>query len=220
MKNKDKKINIKTKNKKLFKNIIIDTLKGGFGVVIPTVGMIGIIYFVYDFILNLLSPVTNFLNKYMSFPELLTDIITLAIVLFLCFMCGVLLKTSFGKFMYFFYEKFLKKIRVFKIFNILKEIYQQLTNDKSNAFREFVMAKPFGNNNTSVPAFIVEEYKNSKGETIYIVFAPTVPNPTSGFSYHLTINEIDRYPKLPVEQAFRSILSCGAGMGELIEKYK
>jgi uncharacterized membrane protein len=206
-------------NKKFLKNILIDTLKGGFGLVIPTVGMVAIIYFVYDFILNLLSPVTTFLNKYLSFPEILTDGIALILVLTLCFFCGVILKTSFGKFVYFVYESFLKKIKVFKIFNTIKEIYLQLTSDNSNAFREFVMVYPFGREQAAVPAFIVEKYTKGE-EEIYIVFAPTVPNPTSGFSYHLNKNSMDRYPKVPVDKAFRSILSCGAGMAELIEKYK
>ena len=206
-------------NKKFLKNILMDTLKGGFGVVVPTVGMVAIIYFVYDFILNLLSPVTGFLNKYLSFPEILTDFIALSIVLALCFLCGIVLKTSFGKFVYFVYESFLKKIKVFKIFNTIKDIYIQLTSNKSNAFREFVMVHPFGKGTAAVPAFIVEDYTINDNK-IFIVFAPTVPNPTSGFSYHLDENSIIRYPKVPVDKAFRSILSCGAGMGELIEKYK
>lgn len=207
------------KNKKLIKNIIIDTLKGGFGVVVPTVGMIAVIYFVYNFILDLLSPLTNFLNKYLSFPVLLTDAIALFIVLGICFICGVILKTSIGKFVYFVYESFLKKIKVFKIFNTIKEIYNQLTSDNSQAFREFAIAYPFGESSTGVPAFIVEDYMvNDK--KIIIVFAPTVPNPTSGFSYHLEEHQIVRYPNVPVDKAFRSILSCGAGTGELIEKYK
>jgi uncharacterized membrane protein len=207
------------KNKKLIRNILMDTLKGGFGVVIPTFGMIAIIYFIYNFILDLLSPITIFLNKYLSFPEILTDFIALSIVLGVCFICGVALKTSIGKFVYFVYESFLKKIRVFKIFNTIKEIYLQLTSDNSNAFREFVIVYPVNREAMGVPAFIVESYNNKKGENIFIVFAPTVPNPTSGFSYHLKEEQIDRYPNIPVDKAFRSILSCGAGCGDLIERY-
>ena len=210
---------MKENKKKLLKNIFIDTLKGGFGLVIPTVGMMGIIYFVYEFILNLLSPITIFLNKFLSFPELLTDIITLLIVLLICFFCGVILKTSFGKFMYFIYESFLKKIKVFKIFNTIKEIYIQLTSNNTKAFKEFAMAYPFGREGAGVPAFIAESYIKD-GEEIFILFAPTVPNPSSGFSYHLTKDKIDMYPNIPVDQAFRSILSCGVGMSELINKYK
>lgn len=209
---------MKKNRKKIIKNIFIDTLKGGFGLVIPTVGMMGIIYFVYEFILNLLSPITMFLNKFLSFPELLTDIITLLIVLLICFFCGVVLKTSFGKFIYFIYESFLKKIKVFKIFNTIKEIYIQLTSNNTNAFKEFAMAYPFGRGHAGVPAFITETYIKDDKE-IFILFAPTVPNPSSGFSYHLSRDMIDIYPNLPVDKAFRSILSCGVGMAELIDKY-
>jgi uncharacterized membrane protein len=202
-------------NKKVIKSIFIDILKGGFGVVVPTVGMIAVVYFIYNFILNLLSPLTYYLTKTLSFPVLLTDMIALVIVLFVCFICGIILKTSFGKFAYFLYESFLKKIKVFKIFNTLKEIYLQLTTDSSDAFQEFVIAHPFAHSTTGVPAFIVESYIKDDKE-IFIVFAPTVPNPTSGFSYHLEGKYMDRYPNVPVDKAFRTILSCGAGTAKLL----
>lgn len=202
-------------NKTSIKNIFIDILKGGFGVVIPTVGMIAVVYFIYNFILNLLSPLTYYLNKTLSFPVLLTDIIAVIIIMSVCFVCGVLLKTKFGKFAYFLYESFLKKIKVFKIFNTLKEIYIQLTSDNKNAFREFVIAHPFSETKTGVPAFIVESYLKDDKE-IFVVFAPTVPNPTSGFSYHLEEKYIDRYPEVPIDKAFRTILSCGSGISELL----
>lgn len=206
---------IKKINKTSIKNVFIDILKGGFGVVIPTVGMIAVVYFIYNFILNLLSPLTYYLNKTLSFPVLLTDIIALIIILGFCFICGILLKTKFGKFAYFLYESFLKKIKVFKIFNTLKEIYLQLTSNNTKAFREFVIAHPFSGASTGVPAFIVESYLKDDKE-IFIVFAPTVPNPTSGFSYHLEAKDIDRYPDVPIDKAFRTILSCGAGTADLL----
>ena len=202
-------------SKQWFKNIFIDILKGGFGVVIPTVGMMAVVYFIYNFILNLLSPLTYYLNKTLSFPTLLVDIIALCMVLFVCFVCGIILKTKSGKFAYFLYESFLKKIKVFKIFNTLKEIYLQLTTNNTKAFREFVIAKPFSGANTGVPAFIVESYIK-EGKEIFIVFAPTVPNPTSGFSYHLEEHCIERHPEVPIDKAFRTILSCGAGTSDLL----
>tara|TARA_B100002019_G_scaffold277899_1_gene278209 strand:- start:574 stop:1212 length:639 start_codon:yes stop_codon:yes gene_type:complete len=201
-------------------SIIKNILKGGFGIIIPTFGMIAVIYFLYQFILGMLSPVTWFLNKYLSFPELLTDIVTFIVVLAMCFFCGVLIQTKFGTFLYDLFERFLKKIKVYRIFNAIKEIYLQLTNDDFDAFKEYVVAYPFGKENAGVPAFIIEKYENENKEMIYLVFAPTVPNPTSGFNYHLKEELLERYPDVKVEEAFRSIISCGVGSTELIKNKK
>ena len=112
-------------------------------------------------------------------------------------------------------NRFFAKLLLFKIFNTLKEIYLQLTSNNTKAFREFVIAHPFSGSSTGVPAFIVESYLKDDKE-IFIVFAPTVPNPTSGFSYHLEAKNIDRYPDVPIDKAFRTILSCGAGTADLL----
>ena len=52
----------------------------------------------------------------------------------------------------------------------------------------------------------------------YTVFMPTGPNPTSGNIYHLQAENV--YPvDVPVEDAMRSIISCGAGSSALVNKF-
>tara|TARA_B100002019_G_C21242519_1_gene586350 strand:- start:742 stop:1413 length:672 start_codon:yes stop_codon:yes gene_type:complete len=197
------------------KSILGTILKGGFGIVLPTFGMIAVIFLIYDFSLTLVSPITWFLEKKLSFPVWFVDILSLSAFLLLCFACGLLIKTKVGVWFFEYYERVLKKLGVFKIFKAIKEIYEQLTSDNMEAFKEFAICYPFGRDNAAVPAFIIEKYKNSENN-MYVVFAPTVPNPTSGFSYHLKSELVDAKPDIPVEKAFRMILSCGVGSVDLL----
>lgn len=203
----------KTKNK--FKLVLYNILRGGFGVVIPTFGMIAIVHFIYNFILDILYPITWVLEKNLNISNETMDVFTFIAVLSLCFFCGFMLKTKFGNWFLMVYEVILKKLKLFKIFNAIREIYEQLTSDNLDAFKEFVICYPFGRENAGTPAFIVEKYRQYDSN-IFIVFAPTVPNPASGFSYHLSEENIERYPEVSVEKAFRSILSCGVGTTDLL----
>ena len=49
------------------------------------------------------------------------------------------------------------------------------------------------------------------------VFVPTGPNPTSGFIYHLPNKYIHKVD-VRVEDAMRSVISCGTGSSALIQK--
>ncbi len=63
-------------------------------------------------------------------------------------------------------------------------------------------------------AFITDEHE-SGWKTAFI---PTGPNPTTGYIVHLP--ESDVFPiDVRVEDAIRSIISCGAGSAPLIESY-
>jgi uncharacterized membrane protein len=66
-----------------------------------------------------------------------------------------------------------------------------------------------------VSAFITDTHTDGT----YTVFVPTGPNPTSGNIFHLKgeyVHPVD----VPVEDAMRSIISCGAGSSRLIKQYK
>ena len=204
-------------NKKLAKEIIIDTLKGGFGVVLPTFGMLYIIYLIISFTISLMSPLTNFLTKFLNFPEILVSGISLFIFLSICFMCGVFIKTKAGKFSYYLYEKILKKLKIFNLFNTLKEVYSQFFEKKNNAFSKAVICYPYGRENAGFSGLISDEW-NLNGVVHYTVFVPTAPNPTSGLLMHLTEENVDVLENTSNDEIMRSIIGCGVGTGSIIEK--
>jgi len=64
-------------------------------------------------------------------------------------------------------------------------------------------------------AFITDTHEDGS----YTLFVPTGPNPTSGLIFHLAgkyVHPVD----VPVQDAMRSIISCGAGSSKLIDELK
>lgn len=198
------------------KNIIIDTLKGGFGIVLPTFGMLYIIQLVYGFIIALLSPITNFVSKFLSMPDWLSNIFSAFLVISICFICGFILKTRFGKFSYFLYEKVLKKLRIYKIFNTLQEIYNQFFGKKQKLFKESVLCFPFGREQVGYSGLISSRWSRD-GVNYVSVFVPTCPNFSSGFLKHIREENVDVLNNVPVDMMMRTVIACGAGMDDLIE---
>lgn len=62
-------------------------------------------------------------------------------------------------------------------------------------------------------AFVTEQHVDGS----YSVFVPTGPNPTSGNIYHLKKKYV-HLVDVSVEDAMRSIISCGAGSGKLLKQ--
>ena len=94
-----------------------------------------------------------------------------------------------------------------------KETVVQFLGDKKSPFSSVALVQIFGNE-TLVSAFVTDTHDNGD----YTVFVPTGPNPTSGNIYHVKsrfVHPVD----VPVEEAMRSIISCGAGSAGLISAY-
>lgn len=64
-------------------------------------------------------------------------------------------------------------------------------------------------------AFITDTHADGS----FTVFVPASPNPMSGSVYHLKREHV-HVLEVPVEVAWSSIVSCGAGAGKLMEVYR
>ena len=69
-------------------------------------------------------------------------------------------------------------------------------------------------NDTLMTAFITDQHDNG----LYTVFVPTGPNPTTGFVFHLK-QEFVHPIGVSVQEAFQSIIGCGAGSANIINTY-
>jgi uncharacterized membrane protein len=203
----------------LAKNVAISTLKGGFGIVLPTFGVFYLIMFIYDFILSLLSPLTNYLLNFLQFSEFFVDVFALFLVFSLCFLCGLFIKTRLGKWSYMLYQGVLKKFKIFKLFNAIQEIYNQFFNseDDSGSFSESVMAYPWGREMAGCSGLVSSKYLY-KNVLHYAVFVPTCPNFTSGFLYHVVESDIDHL-SVPVDEMMRTVIACGSGTKEMFGRH-
>ena len=99
-------------------------------------------------------------------------------------------------------------------YSLIKETVSQFLGKKKLPFSSVALARIF-DNATMVSAFITDEHPDGS----YTVFVPTGPNPTSGNIYHLKSENVHPVD-VPVEEAMRSIISCGAGSSTLIAEYK
>ena len=59
---------------------------------------------------------------------------------------------------------------------------------------------------------------DTHGDGSYTLFVPTGPNPTSGLIFHLEGRFVHPV-NVPVQDAMRSIISCGAGSARLFAEY-
>jgi uncharacterized membrane protein len=94
---------------------------------------------------------------------------------------------------------------------MVKETVNQFLGKKESPFSSVALVQIF-ENDTKVTGFITDRHDNG---TI-TVFVPTGPNPTSGFIYHLDAEYVHPVD-VSVEDAMRSVISCGAGSGALVK---
>ena len=141
--------------------------------------------------------------------EILADILVIAVILTLCFVIGVFVRTRLGKWIFQTLEN--KILKIAPGYSLIKETVMQFLGGKRSPFSSVALVQIFANE-TLASAFVTDTHEDGS----YTVFVPTGPNPTSGNIYHLAarfVHPVD----VPVEDAMRSIISCGAGSTKLIK---
>ena len=194
------------------KSFILTALLGGVIVILPVAILASVFGWVFSFTTGLIQPLTDLIVANSDLKEILADGIVFGVILIVCFFVGLIVRTRFGKFVYHMIERRLLKIA--PGYNLIKETVLEILGSKKSPFSSVALAQIFGND-TLVTSFVTDEHSDGS----FSVFVPTGPNPTSGNIYHLKgeyVHPID----VSVEDAMRSIISCGAGSASLIEAYK
>jgi uncharacterized membrane protein len=194
-----------------FKVFVKTAVLGGVAVVLPLALFIIIFKWIFTTLTDIIQPLTNLVVARSHFPELAADLIVAVIILALCFVVGVVVRTKFGHFVQEGFEE-----RIMKIapgYPMIKSIVTQFLGRKKRAFSSVVIVRAF-ENDTLMTGFITDEHADGS----YSVFVPTAPNPTTGFVFHLQPQFVHPI-KVSVERAFRTILGCGTGSADLIQAY-
>ncbi len=187
------------------------SLIGGMVVILPVAILLFVFKWIFNLVTDIIQPLTNLVMMKSQTQEILADILVIAVILTACFIVGVFVRTRLGTFIY----KILEN-RILKIapgYSLVKETVIQFLGNKKSPFSSVALVQIFGNE-TLVSAFVTDTHADGS----YSVFVPTGPNPTSGNIYHLKgkyVHPVD----IPVEDAMRSIISCGAGSTKLINAY-
>lgn len=190
------------------------TILGGVIVILPSIILIFAFKWLFGMVGNGIKPLTDLVVSNITLPDRYDQLIATAIVLTViilgCFAVGLFVRTRMGQIIYSSFEgSVLSKAPGYKM---VKETVNQFLGKKESPFSSVALVRIF-ENETKVTAFITDRHEDGT----VTVFVPTGPNPTSGFIYHL--NEQYVHPvDVTVEDAMRSVISCGAGSEKLIRE--
>ena len=193
------------------KAFIKTTLIGGIGIILPIVILVLVFSWLFRFVTRNIQPLTNLIFANQDSIGIFADVISIILIITVCFLVGVIVRTKLGHYIHDSIEKILLK----KIpgYNIAKDTVEQFIGREEMPFSSVALVKLF-DNDTLVTGFITDKHSNGS----YTVFVPTGPNPTSGNIIHVKPENVFKVD-ISVEHAMKSIIACGAGSNKLIEKY-
>ncbi len=195
-----------TRLKLFLKNAIV----GGLIVILPVTIFLFILTWIFGFIRKVISPLTIIVMEKSPIQGLVADILVIALLILTCFIVGVIVRTKAGKWMHSLLESkiFLKAPG----YMLIKETIFQFLGKSKPPFSSVALVQLF-DNEVLATGFITDEHEDG----MCTVFIPTGPNPTSGLIYHLP-QRLVHPVRVPIEEAMRSIISCGAGSSTVLSK--
>jgi uncharacterized membrane protein len=196
-----------------FKLFFGQSFIGGVLVIAPITILLFALRWAVNSVQALIAPVTTPLVNLTGAPPLFIDLVVVALILLGCFVVGTLVATSAGKYVQGFFDRHLS--RYAPGYRLIRDIIQQFlgTNENSPFSRgEVALVQVFG---ADVPTLATAIVTSRHPDGWFSVFVPTGPNPTSGFVYHLPPECVTLRPDIKLDNAFRTIIACGAGSAEL-----
>jgi uncharacterized membrane protein len=158
---------------------------------------------------NLLSPITSVIIDRYEWHTLLANVIVLSLIVVTCFFVGVFVKTRLGKWIYETMERWI--FHKTPGYVMIKETLMQFFGNEKLPFSDVALVRIY-DSDTLMTAYVADKLNG-----YYTVFVPTGPNPTSGNIFHLKEDRV-QIVSVSIEEAMRSIISCGAGSSKLIAK--
>lgn len=203
-----------TLSKERFINWCKLSLLGGVFVIAP----ISVIYFIFQWLFNQINswitPITSVLERFLGFSPLFSDIVALALISAVCFFTGVIVKTRFGGFFHSKIEKVMSKVPGYVF---VRDLLKQVLSGEGFSFtdKKAAIVEPYGKGNGKLVGFIMDK---SEKLDLYSVFCPSAPNPTSGYTFTVSGDQIKIVEKTPSEEVLKIITLCGMGTAKLLEE--
>ena len=193
------------------KRAIKTSLIGGTVVVLPVVIVAIVFRWLFRFLTNTIQPLTDLVGAGSHLPRFPAGLVSVVLILAVCFVVGVAVRTRLGTYLYNLFERAL--LTKIPGYSLSKETVLQFAGRKKALFSSVALVDLF-EDRAFVTAFVTDEHSDGS----YTVFVPTAPNPTSGFIVHVkgsNVHPIDA----SVEETMKSIISCGLGSNRLVEKH-
>jgi len=188
---------------KKLKSFLKTTILGGLVVILPVTIVAVVFKWLYSTVTDWIQPLTDLLTERTALWEALADLIVIASIIGLCFLLGLIVRTGVGRFVHGKLED--KILRFAPGYKLIKETVLQFLGRKKSPFSQVALVQLY-DSHTRATAFVTDEHTDGS----FTVFVPTGPNPTSGQIFHLPAEQVQKVD-VGVEDAMRSIISCGAG---------
>lgn len=191
---------------KKFGQFVVSTFVAGLLIIVP-------IYLAVLLLLKAMQSVVAFVKPFaMLLPEWIPaeHLLSLLLVLLICFLIGVAIRTPAGRAIRERIEKSLfERIPGYALFRSLTQ--RMAGKDEENVWKPALAEIE----EALVPAFIIEELADGR----FTVFVPSVPTPFAGAVYVLTPERVHPL-NVPFTQALQSISRWGSGSKQLVEAMK
>ncbi|MBD2857667.1 DUF502 domain-containing protein [Spongiibacter sp. KMU-158] len=196
-----------------FKHFFGQSFIGGVLVIAPITVLLLALRWAVNVVQGLIAPLTGPLTKATHAPPLIIDVLVVILILLTCFVVGTLVATKTGSFLEGYFDKHLTRFA--PGYRLIRDIFRQfLGNNENSPFSrgEVGLVQLYG---PSSPAHATAIITSRHSNGWYTVFVPTGPNPTSGFVYHLPPECVTPRPDIKLDNAFKTIIACGAGSADL-----
>ncbi|MET0065309.1 MAG: DUF502 domain-containing protein [Candidatus Thiodiazotropha sp.] len=202
-------MNLSDRIKAMFKTSLI----GGLVVILPVAILVLVFRWIFKLVTDAIQPLTDEAMAVYGVPEIVADLIVVAIIVLACFLVGLAVKTSVGLYLHRIFDTWLQQLA--PGYRMIKEVIVQIFGDKENSpFSNGKVArvKIFGlDSPTEVTALVTDQGENG----IVTIFMPTGPNPTSGNIYHVHESQVTLCPEVKIDSAMRTVIACGAGTAKV-----
>jgi len=191
---------------KLAKEFFFNAVVGGMLVVLPIYLAILLLLKGMQAVGGLVRPLAALLPD--SWPA--EDVLSLLLLLAVCFVVGLLVRTTAGRAA----REQIEKTLFGKLpgYSLVRSLTQRLAGTSEENVWQPALAEV---EDALVPAFIVEELDDGR----YTVLVPSIPTPLAGAVYILSRERVHKVD-VPFTQAVRSISQWGAGAKDLVARMR
>jgi uncharacterized membrane protein len=174
----------------------------GIIILAPVVATIFLLFWVFQFIDNLLQPLLSFvIGRYIYG-------IGFVVLVALVFLIGLIAESVMGNKLILLGEHLLTRVPLTRpVYTMMKEITDSFSGDATNGFSQVVLVE-FPRKGVKAIGFITNESASKFEERLIGVYIPGCPNPTSGTFLIVRENEIVR-TSLSVSDAMKMVISAG-----------
>lgn len=176
---------------------------------IPLVILGILLVVIFEFIFDLIEPISLMLSPGSEEPHWVVHIISALILALLVLLLGLALQSDRGKKAF----KWLE-LNIFirlPFYSSINDIVKRFSGIKDMPFSRVVLIDPF-DSGAFLTGFVVDDCEDE----ILTVFVPTAPNPTNGNIYHVKNTHV-KFVDITPREAMQTIIGLGTGTSKLFK---